>query len=66
MRSPASDQGFTLIEVLVATALAAILLLPLLHSFSTGIATATRTDAITQATLIAESTLENIGAAAQP
>lgn len=64
MRSPASDRGFTLIEVLVATTIAAILLLPLLHSFSTGVATATRTDAITQATLIAELTLENIGAAA--
>jgi len=55
------ESGFTLIEVLVAFAIAAILLLPLLRSFSTGIGTATRTDAATEATLIAQSTLAGMG-----
>ena len=53
--------GFTLIEVLVAFTIAAVLLLPLLRSFSAGIASATRTDAFTTATLIAESTLASVG-----
>lgn len=55
------DSGFTLIEVLVAFAIAAVLLLPLLRSFSTGLGTATRSDAATEATLIAQSTLEGMG-----
>ena len=55
------DSGFTLIEVLVAFAIAAVLLLPLLRSFSTGIGAATRSDAATEATLIAQSTLEGMG-----
>jgi general secretion pathway protein I len=56
-----STSGFTLIEVLVAFTIAAVLLLPLLRSFSAGVASATRTDAFTAATLIAESTLETVG-----
>jgi general secretion pathway protein I len=63
MRQSAEARGFTLIEVLVAFTIAALLLLPLLRSFSTGIASATRTDGFTEATLIAESTLESIGPA---
>ena len=55
------ESGFTLIEVLVAFAIAAVLLLPLLRSFSTGIGMATRSDAATEATLIAQSTLEGMG-----
>jgi prepilin-type N-terminal cleavage/methylation domain-containing protein len=55
------DSGFTLIEVLVAFAIAAVLLLPLLQSFSTGIGAATRSEAATEATLIAQSALEGIG-----
>jgi general secretion pathway protein I len=56
-----SASGFTLIEVLVAFTIAAVLLLPLLRSFSAGVASVTRTDAFTAATLIAESTLETVG-----
>jgi prepilin-type N-terminal cleavage/methylation domain-containing protein len=57
----ADDSGFTLIEVLVATTIAALLLLPLLRGFSAGLATTTRSGGLTQATLIAESTLERVG-----
>jgi general secretion pathway protein I len=61
MSRSADARGFTLIEVLVAFTIAALLLLPLLRSFSAGIASATRTDSYTAATLIAESTLESLG-----
>ncbi|HEY3919302.1 MAG TPA: prepilin-type N-terminal cleavage/methylation domain-containing protein [Stellaceae bacterium] len=57
------QSGFTLIEVLVATTIAALLLLPLLRGFSTGLTTTTRSGDLTEATLIAESTLETVGAA---
>jgi prepilin-type N-terminal cleavage/methylation domain-containing protein len=53
--------GFTLIEVLVAFTIAVVLLLPLMRGFSTGLLSAGRTDAVTEATLIAQSTLEGIG-----
>ena len=56
-----STSGFTLVEVLVAFTIAAVLLLPLLRSYSAGVAGATRTDAFTAATLLAESTLETFG-----
>ncbi len=63
MRRRRDAGGFTLIEVLVAFAIAVVLLLPLMRSFSTGIMSASRTDAVTEATLIAQSTLESIGPA---
>ena len=61
MPSRAEEAGFTLIEVLVAFTIALVLLIPLLHSFSTGLATDVRTDSFTNATLIAQSTLERLG-----
>ncbi len=57
----AEDSGFTLVEVLVAFTIALVLLVPLLHSFSTGLQSGARTDAFTDATLIARSTLERLG-----
>jgi general secretion pathway protein I len=57
-----ADAGFTLIEVLIALAIVAALLLPLLRSFSNGVGSASKTGAFTEATLIAESTVETIGA----
>jgi prepilin-type N-terminal cleavage/methylation domain-containing protein len=62
MRQYADQSGFTLIEVLVATTIAALLLLPLLRGFSTGLAATARSGGLTEATLIAQSTLETIGA----
>ena len=64
MPSRAEQSGFTLIEVLVAFTIALVLLVPLLHSFSTGLATGSRTDAFSNATLIAQSTLERLGSEA--
>jgi len=60
----ADQSGFTLIEVLVATTIAALLLLPLLRGFSTGMTATTRSGDLTEATLIAQSTLETMGAQA--
>jgi prepilin-type N-terminal cleavage/methylation domain-containing protein len=64
MRRHADESGFTLIEVLVATTIAALLLLPLLRGFSSGLAATTRSSGLTEATLIAQSTLESVGAEA--
>lgn len=61
MPSRSASGGFTLIEVLVAFTIAAVLLLPLLRGYSAGVAGATRADAFTAATLLAESTLETFG-----
>jgi type II secretory pathway pseudopilin PulG len=57
--------GFTLIETLVAFAIVALLLLPLLRSFSTGMAGASRADAVDGATLVAQSTIESLTPDAQ-
>jgi general secretion pathway protein I len=59
----ARADGFTLIEVLVAFTIAAILLLPLLRGFASGVTSADQTDAFTQATVIAESAMESVGPA---
>jgi type II secretion system protein I len=54
--------GFTLIEALVAMAIVALLLLPLLRSFSIGMASATRADTVDEATLVAQSAIESVAA----
>lgn len=64
MRQHANAAGFTLIEMLVAITLMVVLLLPLMRSFSSGLLVRSRSDALTEATLIAESQLET--AAANP
>jgi len=53
--------GFTLIEVLVAFTIAALMLAVLLHSFTLGIGGASRVEAYTEATLIAQSTMDEFG-----
>lgn len=60
-RCPKPD-GFTLLEVLVAFTIAGILLVALLRVFSGAIDSSRRTNAFSEATMIAESTLESIGA----
>ena len=60
MRRHDNAAGFTLIETLVAFAIVALLLLPMLRSFSTGIASTSRADAVDGATLIAQSTIESL------
>jgi general secretion pathway protein I len=60
MRRYDSETGFTLIETLAAFAIVALLLLPLLRSFSTGLASTSRADAVDGATLIAQSMIESL------
>jgi len=62
MRHRADAAGFTLIEMLVAITLMVLLLLPLMRSFSSGLLARSRSDALTEATMIAEAELETIGA----
>ena len=54
--------GFTLIEVLVATAIAGLALVALLESFSSGLSTVSRVAARDRASLLAQSILEAVGA----
>jgi prepilin-type N-terminal cleavage/methylation domain-containing protein len=62
MRRHADAAGFTLIEMLVAITLMVVLLLPLMRSFSSGLLVRSRSDALAEATLIAENRLEAIAA----
>ena len=57
-----SELGFSLIEVLVAVAITAILLVPLIRNFSTNINRGAAADSTIEATLIAESMLDTLGA----
>jgi prepilin-type N-terminal cleavage/methylation domain-containing protein len=62
MRNRADAAGFTLIEMLVAITLMALLLLPLMRSFSSGLLARSRSDRLTEATIIAEAELETVAA----
>ena len=57
------DRGFTLIEVLVAFAILAISLTVLTRTFSTGLDAVETSERYTTATLLARSTLEQVGIA---
>lgn len=65
MQQSNNAAGFTLIETLVAFAIVALLLLPLLRGFSTGLASTSRADAVDGATMIAQSTIESLTPDAQ-
>ncbi|MDE2583168.1 MAG: prepilin-type N-terminal cleavage/methylation domain-containing protein [Rhodospirillales bacterium] len=56
-------RGFTLIEVLVATAIAALLMVSLMRSFSLGLRMVGRAGDSLDAVLVAESTLAMVGRA---
>jgi type II secretion system protein I len=56
-----SERGFTLIEVMVALAIATLMMVGLMRSFSLGLTTVGRAREAIDAALIAESTLESIG-----
>lgn len=58
----ADEAGFTLIEVLVAIAITGLLLIPLFHIFSANLNRSANADASIEATLIAESMIETLGA----
>jgi prepilin-type N-terminal cleavage/methylation domain-containing protein len=62
MRHRTDPAGFTLVEMLVAITLMALLLLPLMRSFSSGLLVKSRSDVLTEATVIAETELETIAA----
>jgi prepilin-type N-terminal cleavage/methylation domain-containing protein len=58
----ATEAGFSLIEVLVAVAIAAILLVPLVRNFSGNVGRSAAADASIEGTLLAESMLATLGA----
>ena len=61
VRKQESSRGFTLIEVLVAFAILAITLTTLFHLFSTGLGAITSAERYRMATLLARSTLDEVG-----
>jgi general secretion pathway protein I len=63
---PAADgrRGFTLLEVLVAFTIAALLLVVIFRTIAGGLSGGQRAEAYTRATILAESTLDALGAVA--
>jgi len=59
--SRSHPEGFTLVEVLVAFAIAATLLLAVLSVLTMSLEGGERSDAYTKATILAESTLDSLG-----
>lgn len=64
MRRRADRGGFTLIEVLVAIAIAALLLVALLRILTLSLGASERSELVTRATLLAQSTLDAVGVVA--
>ncbi len=58
---PNAERGFTLIEVLVAFAIAALLLVALLRILALSLGAGERSELYTRATILAESTLDAVG-----
>ncbi len=61
IRMPQLQRGFTILEVLVAFLVAALLLSVILSGFSTGMSQLVRADRISQAAIVAQSRLAEIG-----
>jgi prepilin-type N-terminal cleavage/methylation domain-containing protein len=61
MARPDNSRGFSLIEMLIAVAIASVVLTGVMRLFSTSLAGASRADAYAQATLLAQSKLEAMG-----
>lgn len=64
MRRHADRNGFTLIEVLVAFAIAALLLVALLRILTLSLGASERSELVTRATILAQSTLDAVGVVA--
>ncbi len=60
-RMPQQQCGFTILEVLVAFLVAALLLSVILSGFSTGMSQLVRADRISQAAIVAQSRLAEVG-----
>jgi general secretion pathway protein I len=59
-----TSRGFTLLEVLVAFTIAALLLVVVMRTIANGLDGGRRADAYTRATILAESTLDTVGTVA--
>ena len=62
--APDSSRGFTLLEVLVAFTIAALLLVAVMRTIASGLDGGRRADTYTRATILAESTLDATGTVA--
>ena len=62
MRKELNNKGFSLVELLIATVILAIIVAPLLHSFVTAAHTTVRSRQIGDATLVSENIAEMVEA----